>query len=155
MSLEREFENFLKTKNVENLNNVYNRILTLNTESKLSFGKKLRNQLISVIDDEKDRPVELRFVMCMCKMLGSETLFLAHKNNMYEVFLDILICMETPDFRHVVLAFGFKFDFLKMENVIKTKYSKIYSENQIFGATAPAGGLASKIDNVYRTFVHI
>lgn len=153
MSLESEFENFLKTKNVENLNNVYNRILTLNMESKLSFGRKLRNQLISVIDDEKDRPIELQFVICMCKMLGSETLFLANKSDMYEVFLDILICMESPDFRHVVLAFGLKFDFLKMENVIKTKYSEFYSENQIFGAVAPAGGLASKIDNVIQILI--
>lgn len=151
MSLECEIENFLKTKNIENLIDVYHRILTLNMESKLSFGRKLRNQLISVIDDEKDRPIELRFVMCMCQMLGSETLFLAHKNDMYEVFLDILIFMESPDFRHVVLALGLKFDFLKIANLIKTKYSEFYSENQIFGATAPAGGLASKIDKVYRT----
>lgn len=138
MSLEREFENFLKTKNVENLNNVYQRILALNMESKLSFGRRLRNQLISVIDDEKDRPVELRFIMCMCQMLGSETLFLAHKNDMYEIFLDILICMESPDFRHVVLAFGLKFDFLKMVSLIKSKYSEFYS---------------SKIDNVIQILI--
>jgi hypothetical protein len=108
-------------------------------ESKLTFGRKLRNQLISVIDEEKDRPVELRFVMCMCQMLGSETLFLAHKNDMYGVFLDILICMESPDFRHVVLAFGLKFEFLKMETLMKTKYSEFYSEHK------------DKIDTIYRT----
>jgi hypothetical protein len=128
--MEIELTKFLKTKNLENLNNVYHRILALNRESKLSFGRRLRNQLISVIDDEKDRPVEFRFVMCMCQMLSGETLFLANKSDMYGVFLSILICMETPDFRHVYLSFGLKFDFLQMKNLIKTKYPEFYSENR-------------------------
>ncbi len=142
MSLENELSKFLKTKSIDNLNNVYNTMLSLDFQSKefkLSFGRKLRNQLISVIDEEKDRPVELRFVMCMCQMLSGETLFLANKSDMYGVFLDILICMESPDFRHVYLAFGLKFDFLKMENLIKTKYSEFYSEHK------------DKIDTIYRT----
>lgn len=129
MSLESELSKFLKTKNVENLNNMYTAVLALNTESKIMFGRRLKNQLISVIDDEKDRPIELRFIMCMCQMLSGETLFLANKSDMYGIFLDILICMESPDFRHVYLALGLKFDFLKMENLIKTKYSEFYSEH--------------------------
>jgi hypothetical protein len=114
---------FLKTKNLENLNNVYVSVTSLNKEAKLMFGRKLRNQLISVIDDEKDKPVELRFVMCMCQMLSGETLFLANKTDMYKMFLDILlVCMESQDFRHVVLSFGLKLDLLQMEKIIRTKY---------------------------------
>ena len=78
MSLENELETkFLKTKNLENLNNVYRALAlkALNKEAKLSFGRRLRNQLISVIDDEKDKPIELKFFMCVCKMINGETLF--------------------------------------------------------------------------------
>jgi hypothetical protein len=138
--LESKLSKFLKTKNVESLNNVYTITISMNMESKIMFGRRLRNQLISVIDDEKDRPVELRFVMCMCQMLSGETLFLANKSDMYGVFLDILICMETPDFRHVYLSLGLKFDFLQMENLIKTKYSEFYSEHK------------DKIDTISRNF---
>lgn len=139
MSMELEVWNsFLKSKKDGLLNNngiwnvvlndIYTLLSKMDKEQKTTFGRKLRNQLICISDDTKDKPAELEFFMFMCRMLCGESLLLIQNGtSLYLLFLDIIhnvLVEDTPkeDFRHVILAFGFKYDFMKMVPILKTKY---------------------------------
>lgn len=146
MSMELEVWNsFLKSKKdgllitngIEILNDIYTLLSKMDKEQKATFGRKLRNQLICISDDTKDKPAELEYFMFMCRMLCGESLLLIQNGTLlYLLFLDIIhnVLMEDTlkeDFRHVILAFGFKYDFMKMVPILKTKYF-VYEHTNMF-----------------------
>ena len=57
---------------------------------------------------------------------------MANKVSMYKKILDILLMfVESPDFRHVMVAFGLKLDLQCMEKIIRTKYENTEILEQI------------------------
>jgi hypothetical protein len=108
-------------KNPELVSNVRDSFLKMNMEELCHFGRKLRNQLLCVIDKEIDRPIELRFIMFLCQSLSGHSLLNTEKGkSIYTLCLDILHCiLNDNNVVYVVSALGLKYDLKTM----KTKFA--------------------------------